>query len=276
MLIDTHQHYWHYNAGDFGWIEESMASARRDFLPQDVSGLMGSSGVGGALAVQAGQSLDETRWLISLARANPFIVGVVGWLPLQAVDQASISLAQDPLVVGARHILQAEPDEFFDEPRFLRGVSWLAKDNLTFDLLISSRQLQLATGLVRQNPGVRFVLDHLAKPLAAGTDKDAWRRNLRELSACGNVYCKLSGGIVEAMPHWTLEALAPFFDHALECFGEDRLVFGSNWPLIHAAGGYDNWMQAIGAWTSSRCGRRPAAMFEQATLRAYPRLRRGV
>src|SRR5687768_12106057 len=142
-MIDTHQHYWRYNAAEYGWLDESMAALRRDFLPPDAQREMTAAGVHASIAVQVRQTLEETRWMLELADRHPFIAGVVGWVDLQdaGVDAELERLAQQPRLLGLRHIVQGEPDGFLERPAFLRGIGRLERHGLTYDILIYARQL---------------------------------------------------------------------------------------------------------------------------------------
>jgi L-fuconolactonase len=206
---------------------------------------MDRAGVRAAIAVQARQTLDETRWLLDLARDHPFIRGVVGWIDLrQDVDAQLAAFAAQGALVGVRHIVQAEPDGFLAQPRFLGGVARLEPAGLAYDLLVFERQLPEAIAFARRFPRQRFVLDHLGKPDVRGGELRAWARRLRELAALPNVCCKLSGLVTEAdWRAWTPGQLRPYLDAALDSFGPDRVMIGSDWPVCLLAATY---AEAIG------------------------------
>jgi L-fuconolactonase len=241
QTIDSHQHFWSYDARLYGWIDESMGALRRDFLPGDLADLMRAEGVGGTIAVQARQDDEETDWLIDLAHGEPFIRGVVGWVDLRAddVERRLERIGGEPSVVGVRHVVQAEPDGFLDRPEFRRGVAALERCDLVYDILIYARQLPEATRFAAAFPSQPFVLDHLGKPDIRGGELQHWRRDLRALAALPHVWCKLSGLVTEADWHdWTPAGLRPYIDTALEAFGPSRLMFGSDWPVCRLAGSY--------------------------------------
>lgn len=240
-MIDGHQHFWRYDAAAYGWIDESMAALRRDFLPPDAMAVMRPAGAEGTLAVQARQDDDETAWLIELAGHEPFIKGVIGWIDLCAddVDRHLERVAQEPRVVGLRHVVQAEPDGFLDGVAFRRGIAAMAGYDLVYDILIFARQLPEATRFARSFPDQRFVLDHLGKPDVRGGEFQRWRRDLRALAALPHVWCKLSGLVTEAdWQSWTPAQLRPYLDEALDAFGASRLLFGSDWPVCTVAASY--------------------------------------
>ena len=242
MHIDAHQHFWRYNEREYGWIDDSMAALRRDFLPDDLKPELECNGFQGCVAVQARQTLEETRWLLELAENAPFILGVVGWVDLRSprLRFELESLAGRSKLVGVRHIVQSEPDErFLMQPDFLRGIAMLEEFDLAYDILIYARHLPVAAEFVARFPRQRFVLDHLAKPPIKSGAIDEWARGIEELAAFSNVYCKLSGLVTEADWHaWKPEDLRPYLDVAFDCFGPSRLMIGSDWPVCTVAGSY--------------------------------------
>jgi L-fuconolactonase len=203
---------------------------------------MDGVGFQACVAVQVRQSREETRWLLELAQAHPFIRGVIGWVDLQS-PQAGAELqefARHPKLVGVRHIVQDEPDDrFLLRPEFGRGVSLLGPLGLSYDILIYPRHLPVATEFARRLPGIRFVLDHAAKPEIRRGEIRTWARDLRELAALSNVVCKLSGLVTEAdWENWTAKDLEPYLEVAFEAFGPQRLLIGSDWPVCTLAGDY--------------------------------------
>jgi L-fuconolactonase len=240
-MIDSHQHFWAYDAAEYGWIDESMQPLQRDFLPGDLAPEMASAGVHSSIAVQARQTAEETRWLLELADRHPAIAGVVGWVDLQApdVEQALERVSHHPRLVGIRHVVQGEPDGFLDRPAFRRGIAMLDRFGLTYDILVYARQLPAAVPFARAFPNQAFVLDHLGKPDIRGSEYREWRRHFGELAALPNVCCKLSGLVTEAdWRAWTPAQLAPYLDAALESFGPSRLMVGSDWPVCLVAASY--------------------------------------
>lgn len=249
MRIDAHQHFWQYNTGEYGWIDESMSSLRNDFLPKDLKPELERTGFDGAVAVQARQTLEETRWLLKLAEGCAHIVGVVGWVDLRSLDVRSQlrEFASNPKFLGVRHIVQSEPDDrFLLAPEFLSGISALEEFDLTYDLLIYPRHLPVATEFVQHFPRQRFVLDHLAKPLIKNGTLHPWKEDIRELARHENVFCKLSGMVTEAdWKNWKPSDIEPYLDVAFESFGPDRLMIGSDWPVCTVAGSYSQVMNTV-------------------------------
>jgi len=249
MRIDAHQHFWRYNADEFGWIDDSMSSLRRDFGPDDLKPELERAGFQGSIAVQARQSLEETRWLLELAEDSPLILGVVGWVDLCSPDVRLQlqTFAGNPKLIGIRHLVQSEPDErFLLLPEFLRGISVLEEFDLTYDILIYPQHLPVAVEFVRHSPRQRFVLDHLAKPLIKSASIHPWEAGIRELAKFPNVCSKLSGMVTEAdWQNWRPEDLKPYLDIALDNFGPERLMIGSDWPVCTVAASYKQTMSVV-------------------------------
>ena len=254
--IDAHQHFWRYDPVEYEWIDGTMAALQRDFLPADLEPELRGAGFDACVAVQARQTLEETRWLLELADRHPFIAGVVGWVDLQAPDvRAQLEPFRGrPKLVGLRHIVQAEPDDLFLlRPQFLRGVATLRDLGLAYDILIYPRHLPAAVEFAQRLEGHRLVLDHLGKPDIRGGEIQEWRRHLRALSACGHVMAKLSGLVTEAdWRAWTPDEMRPYLDVAFECFGYERLMIGSDWPVCTVAADYGRTMRAVSDYLRGR------------------------
>ena len=269
MRIDAHQHFWRYDPVQYGWIDDTMTPLRRDFLPPDARREMQAAGFDGCVAVQARQTLDETRWLLSLADAHPFIVGVVGWVDLQSpdVEHHLSALAAHPKLVGVRHSLQSEPDGFLSLRAFHRGLALLERLGLAYDILIYPRQLPEVIRLVAEFPRQRFVLDHLAKPEIRSGAIDAWTRRLTELASFPNVCAKLSGLVTEAdWQEWTADRLRPYLDVAFDRFGASRLMIGSDWPVCTLAASYERTMGLVSDFLADKPAAQRAAVLGETAL----------
>lgn len=249
MHIDAHQHFWIYEPREYAWIDESMTALRRNFLPSDLEPDLKENGFGGCIAVQARQTVGETRWLLELAASCPFIVGVVGWVDLCSphVRTTLALFAKYPHFVGVRHVVQSEPDDrFLLREEFLRGVAALEEFDLTYDILIYPKHLAVAAEFVSRFERQRFVLDHLAKPAIKSGDLAAWEAGIQKLAAFPNVYCKLSGMVTEAdWVHWKEEQLYACLDVVFGCFGPQRLMIGSDWPVCKVASSYKRTMAVV-------------------------------
>jgi L-fuconolactonase len=249
VKIDAHHHFWHYSPEEYGWIDDAMGAIRRDFLPADLAATLKPEHVDGVVSVQARQTVEETRWLLSLARENSFVKGVVGWVPLaeDAVGDLLDELLAEPRLKGVRHVVQGEPNpKFLEGAAFNAGVCEVTSRGLVYDLLIFARQLPPAIDFVDRHPGQIFVLDHIAKPVVQGLPDSIWTRNLRDLAHRENVYCKFSGVVTEVPGwQWTPELLRPYFDVVMEAFGPSRLMFGSDWPVCLVATEYARWVDFV-------------------------------
>jgi L-fuconolactonase len=242
MHIDSHQHFWHYSATEYPWIGAGMERITRDFLPADLAAVARPEGIGGSVAVQARQSLEESHWLLELAAADPFVRGVVGWVDLRSdrVAEDLGRLSAQEKFVGVRHVVQDEPDpRFLLGADFVRGLRRLNAFGLTYDLLLSPPQLPAAVELAGLLPEQPFALDHLAKPRIKTGEIAEWRRDVEALARRANVCCKLSGLVTEAAWRgWRRSDFTPYLDVALAAFGPDRLMFGSDWPVCLVAADY--------------------------------------
>ncbi|HTB98375.1 MAG TPA: amidohydrolase family protein [Terracidiphilus sp.] len=247
--LDAHQHFWKYSAAEYEWIDDSMATLQRDFLPADLQPLLATNGFDGSIVVQARQSLEETRWLLDLAAENDFIHGVVGWVDLCSpeIGKQLEHFAQNKKLVGVRHVVQGEPDdEFMLRPAFRRGIGLLHQFGLAYDLLIYPKHLPVAAKLVSEFPQQRFVLDHIAKPRIADGVLEPWARDIRELAKAPHVACKLSGMVTEAhWQKWKPVDFKPYLETVLETFGPDRLMIGSDWPVCTVSADYGMAMSLV-------------------------------
>jgi L-fuconolactonase len=271
-VIDAHHHLWRYSAAEFDWIDDRMATLRRDFLPADLVVELAKAGVDGAVTVQARQSLEETRWLLELARNCEAIRGVVGWAPLAAPDfEDSISaLATNPRLVGLRHVVQAEPEGFLDGADFNRGIRSMQEIGLVYDLLIVESQLEEAIRFVDRHPQQIFVLDHIAKPKIAAAVIEPWRTRIQELSKRSNVCCKLSGMVTEdSWSYWSTDSLRPYFDVVMEAFGTSRLMAGSDWPVCLVATSYPRWWRVLRDYFANFSNHERADIFGATATRIY-------
>ncbi|MBF9141090.1 amidohydrolase family protein [Hymenobacter properus] len=242
VRIDAHQHFWQFDAERDAWITPDMAVIQRDFLPADLQPILEQHGLDGCVAVQASQSETETDWLLDLAAEHNFIKGVVGWVDLRAENVAErlAHYAQFEKLKGFRHVLQGEADRaLMLKPEFRRGITALAAQGFTYDLLVLPDQLGYAAELADLFPKQPFVLDHLAKPLIKAGELEPWRRDIQALAKRENVLCKVSGMVTEAdWQQWQPADFRPYLDVVFEAFGPGRVMFGSDWPVCNVAGGY--------------------------------------
>lgn len=241
MKIDAHQHFWKYKAETHAWINESMEVIQKDFLPEQLGPLLAENGIDGCIAVQANQSLEETKFLIELAEQNTWIKAVIGWIDLKAVDieDQLIYWKQKPILKGFRHILQSEEPEFMLSSDFLRGIAALQKMNYCYEILIYPYHLPAALLLVKQFPEMRFIIDHMAKPNIKDKQISKWQEGIEKLGQQKNVFCKISGMVTEAnWKNWEASDFEPYLTIIKKAFGMDRLIYGSDWPVCLVAAKY--------------------------------------
>ena len=272
MRIDAHQHFWRFDARRDRWITDDMRAIRRDFLPGDLESTLTANGIDGCIAVQADQSDDETRFLLDLAERHPFIRAVVGWVDLRSPKLGATleALASRPKLRGIRHVAQAEPDDFLEQDDVIQGIREVGRAGLTYDILIVERQLPAALALTARRPDQPFVLDHLAKPRIKDGAIEPWATRIRELSRRPNVSCKISGLVTEAdWTGWRPEHLRPYLDLALEAFGADRVLFGSDWPVCLVAAPYDRVLGVIVEYAGALSANEREALFGGNAMRAY-------
>ena len=240
-VIDSHHHFWKYAEGEYGWIDDSMAVLRRDFLPQHLAAELSAANVEGVVSVQARQSLEETAWLLGFARSHAFIRGVVGWAPLAdpRLPEILAPVAADQKLVGVRHVVQGEPDDdFILREDFNAGIRTLRAFGLRYDILILARHLPQTIRFVDRHPNQVFVLDHIAKPRIREGVISPWRENILELARRPNVYCKLSGLVTEADPELEARRSRSLHRHRAGGLRPRRLMFG--WTGLSAC-----WASAI-------------------------------
>jgi L-fuconolactonase len=273
MRLDSHQHFWEYDPAEYPWITEKLARIRRSFLPPDLDPELKGAGIDGCIAVQARQTVEESRWLLGLADRYDFIKGVVGWVDLRApdVEKDLEMLARHPKFVGVRHVAQDEPDDrFLVGKDFLRGISKLKQFDLAYDILIFPKQLPAAIELVNRFPEQRFVLDHIAKPVIREQLMEPWRGQIRELAKAPNVMCKVSGIVTETeWEAWREQEFSPYLDVVAEAFGFERLMFGSDWPVCLLAAEYRQVYGVIKSWLDKRGAKRAADVIEENGARFY-------
>lgn len=249
--IDTHHHLWEFSLEEYAWMgNDGLEPLRETFLPPDLKERMDASGIDGAVVVQVRQHPKENDWMLELAEANDFMLGVVGWAPLTEpdVDAELERCAARKKFKGVRHIVQDEPDdEYLLRDDFNRGVARLRHHNLIYDILIFEKHLKATIEFVDKHPEQGFVLNHIAKPRIKDGAMQPWKDLMFELGKRDNVIaCKLSAVATEAdHKDWTEEQLQPYMEVGLESFGVARLMFGSDWPVSLLATNYKEWHDIV-------------------------------
>jgi L-fucono-1,5-lactonase len=251
MIVDAHQHFWDPARARYPWMTDDRL--RRRFGPEDLEPLLHRHAVDATVVVQARQELNETRELLAIAAAKPWVLGVVGWVDLTGDVPRQLEEFHGRPLVGIRHVVEDEPD-----PKWLlredvqRGLSGIAESRLVYDLLVRTPQLPAAVATVRRHPELRFVLDHVAKAPPDPTERAAWERGVGALAELPNVVCKLSGLLTEADPVGTAA-------RALRWFGAERCMWGSDWPVCTLAGDYGDGLALVPADDRVRGGTAVAA-----------------
>ncbi|HJQ25783.1 MAG TPA: amidohydrolase family protein [Blastocatellia bacterium] len=247
-LIDSHQHFWQVGRFDYPWMSAEVETLYRDFLPDVLDPLLKANGVRQTVLVQASNSLAETRWLLELADQYPFIAGVVGWVDLtspQVEDQLAEFIAH-PKFKGVRHLVESEPaDDWLVQPSVLDGLNVLASNGVAYDLLVHTRHLRHVLTVAERCAGLRLVIDHMAKPPIASREIDTWAHELKAVAEIPGMHCKLSGLVTEAdHQNWRSEDLRPYVERALEWFGPERMMIGSDWPVCLLVSSYEEALAA--------------------------------
>lgn len=245
VTIDAHQHFWDPATADYPWMSDAVAPLCRRFGPDDLAPLLAENSIDQSIIVQARSDLAETYELIEMAGQHAFIGGVVGWIDLtdagvgDVIDEVLASEHGGQLV-GVRHQAEDEPDPgWLARDDVSRGLRAVADRGLTYDLLVKPPNLESALVAVDRLPEARFVIDHMAKPLIRAGELEPWETLLGELARRPNVWCKLSGIITEADHQaWKVADIAPYVERVYDMFGADRLLFGSDWPVVLLAGTY--------------------------------------
>ncbi|NSZ64151.1 amidohydrolase [Agrobacterium tumefaciens] len=244
MIIDAHQHFWLMKDRAGQWPPPSLAAIYRDFLPQDLSPLLEKAGVSGTVLVQTMESAADTDFMLDLAGSTDFIKGVVGWVDMKSADAAAeiARRAKNPAFKGVRPMLQGMDDvTWIDDPALDAAVDALVKHALVFDALVLPPHLSHLLAFARRHPQLPVVIDHGAKPLIATGQYGDWRRDMAALAALPNLHCKLSGLLTERGEQRP-EAVRPYAETILELFGGERVIFGSDWPVLRLAGDYQEWL----------------------------------
>jgi len=241
-MIDAHQHFWQLRRFDYPWMSKDLGVLYRDYLPADLSPILQQNQVAQTVLVQASNSVAESRWLLELADSHDFIAGVVGWVDLTRPEIPTHSKFK-----GVRHLVESEPsDDWLVQASVLSGLQKLSARGLSYDLLVHTRHLKHVPVVAESCPDLKLVIDHLAKPPIARNEINEWSRAFKPLANYQNLYCKLSGLVTEASWNsWRVDELRPYIDCALESFGPERMMFGSDYPVCLLAASYDRVLDAF-------------------------------
>jgi L-fuconolactonase len=264
--IDAHQHYWNPERRDYGWLKPEMTALYRTFAPADLAPLRDAAGIDRTVVVQAAPTVEETRYLLDMARGEASIAGVVGWVPLldDGAPTLIAELARDPKFRGVRPMLQdLADDNWIANPTLAPAIEALIAHDLAFDALIFERHVDALEVFARRFAQLRIVVDHGAKPpiCDGASGWQAWADGIERLARLPHVHCKLSGLATESAPGWTEATLRPYVDHLLACFGPERLMWGSDWPVLNLNGDYLLWHAVANALLASLSDEERAAVF---------------
>lgn len=272
-IIDSHHHLWDLGVREQPWLAQpGLAALRRNFLEPDYAAVAAAAGVTSSVVVQTVDLPEETPEMLAVAADSDVVAAVVGWVDLTAADVAErLASFGGGKLAGIRHQVQSEPDPgWLVRPDVLRGLAALARAGLVYDLVITAAQLPAASAAAEAVPDLTFVLDHLGKPPIAAGELEPWATDLRRLAALPNVVAKLSGLVTEAdLGHWRTADLRPYAEVALDCFGADRLMYGSDWPVCTIAAGYDEVLAAARELTSGLAAAERDAIFAGTATRIY-------
>lgn len=245
MLIDAHQHFWNLADRAGQWPAASLTTIYRDFGPADLQPELENFRVAGTVLVQSLPTAADTHFMLDIAERNPFVLGVVGWADLLAVDAPAqiAALARHPKLKGLRPMLQdLNDDHWIANPALAPALRAMQAHGLVFDALVLPRHLHSLQIMAQRHPALTIVIDHAAKPAIAQQQLEPWYTDLQALAMLPQVYCKLSGLLTEAGANPTAEALGPYVEHILKIFGSRRLIWGSDWPVLQLAASYTDWL----------------------------------
>jgi L-fuconolactonase len=275
-MIDAHHHFWAVARGDYGWLTPEAGVLYRDFGPDDLRNLLARHGIGQTILVQCAQTVAETHFLLDIARETSFVAGVVGWVDLTAPDAAATIaiLAEDPLLVGLRPMVQdLDDDDWLLRRDLALAIAAMVRHGLVFDALVYPRHLPRLAAFLDRYPDLPAVLDHAGKPSIRSGGLDPWRADVAAIAARPRTLCKVSGLATEAESDWTPATLKPYVDHLIEVFGIDRLMWGSDWPVLLNAGSYDVWREATTTLFAELSQAEASAFFGGNAARFYLGLR---
>jgi len=276
-IVDSHVHLADPQRFGYAWTANAP-SLNRTVLPPDLDRAAAPYEVGEIVFVEVDvdlpQHLDEAAWVAGLARSEPRLKGMVACLPLEkgkAVEAELDTLRGHRILRAIRRLIQNQPDpDFCIRPAFIEGLKLLAPHDIAFDICVFHKHLPNVVKMVRQCPEVRFVLDHIGKPAIKAGELDPWRRDMKELASCSNVWCKISGVPTEAdHKSWTREQLKPYILHAIECFGFDRVMYGGDWHVVELACPYPKWVEIVDWAVAGASEAERRRLFRENAIRFY-------
>jgi L-fuconolactonase len=273
-LIDAHQHYWQLERGDYGWLTPDLTVLYRDCLPEELQGTLADCGVTGTVAVQAAPTEAETRFLFDLARKHASILGIVGWVDFEAHDVArriaALIMEGGGLLKGLRPMVQDISDPaWLGRDSLDRAFGVLVERELVFDALVTPVHLDILERRLRRHPELRCVIDHAGKPTPGERSLAAWSARLQSLANHTSAYCKLSGLLTQFEAPATLDVLEPYVSRVFDYFGPERVIWGSDWPVLTLRASYRDWLDLSLELIRTHAPQARAAIFDGNARRAY-------
>jgi L-fuconolactonase len=270
--VDAHQHFWQLSRGDYTWLTPTLDLLYRDYTAADLQPLLAAAGVDKTVLVQAAASVAETEFMLRVAEASGFVAGVVGWVDMesQQLDNTLQRLGENPLLVGIRPMIQdiADP-QWMLKSELAPAFYTLVDMGLTFDALVTPQHLDALLMLLRRYPDLKVVIDHGAKPSIATGALDSWAKQISRLATETQAYCKLSGLMTEAGNQPMLDCLLPYMETLVEQFGAERVMWGSDWPVLNMAAGYGDWIGISEAFIGRLSPDEQAAIWAGSAERFY-------
>jgi L-fuconolactonase len=257
MILDTHQHFWRTDRGDYHWMTPEVPVLARDYLPDDLRPALRTAGIAQTIVVQAAPTVAETDFILQLAEETDFVAGVIGWFDLED-ENFPLAFAEKrkkhPKLLGVRPMLQdLADDDWVTRKKVITNLGYLADQQVAFEILTYTRHLPMVLEVLEQVPRLHAVIDHISKPEIKAGRMEPWQGLISKVASHQNVFCKLSGMITEAdHSTWEPDHLRPYIEHVLESFGEDRVMFGSDWPVCLLAGSYAEAVNALRTVVSTR------------------------
>jgi L-fuconolactonase len=247
IRVDSHQHFWHLERGDYSFPTPVLKPIYRDYEPVDLIPILDKWQIGKTVTVQVTETIAETKFILELAAASERFAGVVGWVDLTSAE-ATVQiddLARNPKLRGFRPMIQSIPaDDWMLRPDIATAMRHMSKRRLSLDALTMPRHLPHLKILLERHPELPVVIDHGSKPEIRSDQFQPWAEDMRDIARDSGAFCKLSGLITEARPDWSVDTLRRYVDHIIASFGPDRVMWGSDWPVVNLAGGYDSWAEA--------------------------------
>ena len=280
MIIDSHQHFWRLERGDYGWITQHLAPIFRDFGPGDLRPLLDAHSIDATIAVQAAPTWAETAFLLDLAQQSPWVLGVVGWMDIEAETAAADIervAEQHPRLLGLRPMIQdISDDAWMLQDRLRPAIEAMEAADLTFDALVLPKHLEPLKTFLSRFSSLRVMVDHGAKPEIRNQGFEPWASDIAAVATHSNAWCKLSGLLTEARTDQDADDLAPYVQHILDVFGPERCLWGSDWPVLTMAAGYGAWFEMLNGLTQSLIEDQRRGLMGENAVAAYPRLAYGL